>query len=68
MPDLIDRAQRASERHVAESLARHHYREQESISCSLCIECDEPIPDARQQAVPGCQRCVDCQYFFEGGR
>lgn len=26
-----------------------------------CAECGEPIPLARQQAVPGVQFCVDCQ-------
>ncbi len=28
---------------------------------SHCIECGDPIPEARRQAVPGVRRCVDCQ-------
>ena len=32
-----------------------------------CIECGEPIPPARQAAVPGCERCVGCQEEFEEG-
>ncbi|MCQ0971572.1 DksA/TraR family C4-type zinc finger protein [Paracoccus sp. TK19116] len=30
-------------------------------SAEFCAECDEPIPDARRQAIPGVQLCVDCQ-------
>ncbi len=26
-----------------------------------CIECDEPIPEARRAAVPGVRRCIRCQ-------
>lgn len=30
-------------------------------SNEFCVDCDEPIPVRRQNAVPGCLRCVDCQ-------
>lgn len=30
-------------------------------SAEFCIDCDEPIPQARRNAVPGVQLCVDCQ-------
>ena len=30
-------------------------------SAEFCIECDEPIPQARRDAVPGVQLCVACQ-------
>lgn len=33
-------------------------------SAEFCRECDEPIPEARRQAIPGVQLCVGCQ----GGR
>jgi len=26
-----------------------------------CALCEEPIPAARRQAVPGCDTCIDCQ-------
>ena len=26
-----------------------------------CAECDEPIPKARQRAVPGVTLCIDCR-------
>lgn len=30
-------------------------------SAHVCQECDEPIPEARRQAVPGVQLCLSCQ-------
>ncbi|MBC2383561.1 TraR/DksA family transcriptional regulator [Pseudomonas sp. WS 5096] len=30
-------------------------------SLMFCDECDEPIPEARRLAQPGCTHCVDCQ-------
>lgn len=30
-------------------------------SARHCVECDEPIPEARRLAVPGVQLCVGCQ-------
>lgn len=30
-------------------------------SAALCDECDEPIPEARRQAIAGVRLCVDCQ-------
>ena len=26
-----------------------------------CVECDEPIPEARRRALPGVQLCIACQ-------
>jgi phage/conjugal plasmid C-4 type zinc finger TraR family protein len=33
-----------------------------------CIDCDDPIPEARRMAQPGCVRCAICQSIFEKGR
>lgn len=30
-----------------------------------CMQCDDPIPAARQQAVPGVQHCIMCAPKFE---
>ena len=30
-------------------------------SLTHCAECDEPVPEARQQAIPGVKLCVECQ-------
>lgn len=30
-----------------------------------CIGCDELIPQARREAKPGCERCIDCQQLHD---
>ena len=30
-----------------------------------CEECDEPIPEPRRAAVPGCQTCAECHGVIE---
>lgn len=30
-------------------------------SLEYCEECDEPIPEARREAVPGVRLCIQCQ-------
>ncbi len=30
-------------------------------SAEFCVDCDEPIPEARRQAVPGVKLCIECQ-------
>lgn len=30
-------------------------------SAKRCEDCDEPIPEGRRQAVPGCTRCTSCE-------
>lgn len=34
-------------------------------SAEECQDYGEPIPQARRQAVPGCNRCIDCQARHE---
>ncbi len=42
-------------------------------SLKHCAECDEEIPEARRQAVPGVKLCIDCmrerdaRYVARGG-
>ncbi len=42
-------------------------------SLTHCAECDEEIPEARRQAVPGVKLCIDCmrerdaRYVARGG-
>ncbi len=26
-----------------------------------CVECEEPIPEARRDAIPGVKLCIECQ-------
>ncbi|WP_295042317.1 DksA/TraR family C4-type zinc finger protein [uncultured Paracoccus sp.] len=49
---------------TAEAVARARLRAgQRAVraSAETCIDCDEPIPEARRQAMPGVQLCLDCQ-------
>ena len=47
---------------VAEELERMRARRgPEGESRSDCAECGEPIPEARQRALPGVKLCIDCQ-------
>lgn len=34
-------------------------------SLMFCDECDEPIPEGRRWAQPGCTQCVICQSLDE---
>lgn len=35
-------------------------------SLSHCAECDEEIPPARREAIPGVKLCIDCQKSRDG--
>ncbi len=34
-------------------------------SLALCEECEEKIPQARRDAIPGVRLCVDCQSILD---
>lgn len=40
-------------------------RELEISTLADCIDCDEPIPEERRRAKPGCLRCTTCQTEHE---
>ncbi|MDW7643436.1 MAG: TraR/DksA family transcriptional regulator [Desulfuromonadales bacterium] len=69
MPDDLDRAQGINEQLQADALAAHFRRVRRlpaaTFEATACVDCDEPIPEKRLQASPGCIRCVDCQRDFE---
>lgn len=46
---------------IQDELARMKRPGADRPSRSHCIECEEPIPQARQQAIPGVTLCIDCQ-------
>lgn len=49
---------------TAEAVARARQRAERvgnTPSALFCAECDDPIPEARRQAIPGVQLCVECQ-------
>ncbi|MFT1617612.1 TraR/DksA C4-type zinc finger protein [Enterobacter kobei] len=35
-----------------------HRIDRNAVSAERCEECDEPIPEPRRAAVPGCQTCA----------
>lgn len=56
---------------TAEAIARARLaasRRQAGDSARVCVECDEPIPEARRAAQPGVQLCVACQSGHDRAR
>ena len=46
---------------IKDELARMRAKAQPTgESLTHCAECDEEIPEARRQAIPGVKICVDC--------
>ncbi len=46
---------------VEDAIKRARSRLRQGPGLSHCEECDEPIPEARREAVPGVRLCVACQ-------
>lgn len=85
MTELIDAAQ-AHEQELTEDARAAQFRRAhgdltpeevaaqaanwDTTSALFCADCDLVIPDARRQAVPGVQRCTECEAWHEkwGGR
>ena len=69
MTDIYDRATEIEEAQREDALEQHRHRRRltPTDSSRECRICDEPIPDERRRAVPGCSTCVDCQRDLEHG-
>lgn len=72
MADLADRAAEAEAIAREDALARHkgvlaHPDAWRTASAKWCIEpaCGRRIPDVRRRAIPGVQRCVECESLRE---
>ena len=62
MSDLADIAAPVIENRLERQINRfRRQNRQTGVSSPVCAVCGEPIPLARQQAVPGCRLCFDCQ-------
>jgi phage/conjugal plasmid C-4 type zinc finger TraR family protein len=66
--DFVDIAGKEEERFRAESLKRAlrpqaSSEDWDALSAKWCNDarCGQRIPDARRKAIPGVQRCVECQ-------
>ena len=68
MVDISDRATEREEE-LREDALNARRRAQAALaarpSAQSCERCDQPIPPARQRAVPGVQLCVPCQSAAE---
>lgn len=64
MADFADDASAVEELQRNAALSAHRI-DRNSVSAERCEECDEPIPEPRRAAVPGCQTCADCQGVIE---
>lgn len=62
--ELIDQAS-ALEEMMRDNAIQAHRLNRNAVSAERCEECDEPIPEPRRAAVPGCQTCADCQGVIE---
>ncbi len=62
LDDELERLAAISEQQLA---ARVHAARISGTGPHYCIDCDEPIPQARREAIRGCERCTDCQTLAE---
>lgn len=46
---------------IEDAVKRARARVGRGASSSHCEACEEPIPEARRQAVPGVRLCIECQ-------
>lgn len=62
-----DRAQEREQRHRDEALARYAAAHPRVLapSATHCLDCEDPIPQGRRDACPGCERCINCQVAHE---
>lgn len=64
MADIIDTAAEIEELQRNAALSAHRIN-RNAASAERCEECDEPIPEPRRAAVPGCHTCAECQSVIE---
>ncbi len=65
MSDVVDRANDLADMH--RDLALEKIPSYQGVSAIHCVDCDEPIPEARRLALPGVELCVVCQEIIEVG-
>ncbi len=46
---------------VEDAISRARDQLPRGKSLTNCVECDQPIPEARRAAIPGVRLCVACQ-------
>ena len=46
---------------IADAVSHARHRLPQGESLKNCANCDNPIPQARREAVPGVRLCISCQ-------
>jgi phage/conjugal plasmid C-4 type zinc finger TraR family protein len=66
--DILDCAQiyETRERNVAVACVRAALPTGPGLA--ICAHCEEPIPEGRREAMPGCTLCRECQEALEAMR
>ena len=64
MADIADLANDRAQWHLDLVLSAH-VSQPVCESLEDCLSCGGPIPELRRLAVTGCQRCIECQGYFE---
>nr|WP_234888390.1 MULTISPECIES: TraR/DksA C4-type zinc finger protein [Aeromonas] len=62
LDDELERLAEISEQQLA---AKIHAARISGTGPHYCIDCDDPIPQERREAIRGCERCTDCQTIHE---
>lgn len=62
LDDELERLAEISEQQLA---AKIHAARISGTGPHYCIDCDDPIPQERREAIRGCERCADCQTIHE---
>lgn len=62
LDDELERLADISEQQLA---ARVHAARISGTGPHYCIDCENTIPQARREAIRGCERCTDCQTLAE---
>ncbi len=65
MADIVDRAQATVALGLAVSVVNARAAVADGPGSELCQICEEPIPQARREAMSGCCHCVGCQREIE---
>lgn len=70
MADFFDRAAAREAEILADHIAEQRRRaglegKTAADSAEQCVDCGGLIPQARREAYPGSQRCVECQTLHE---
>ncbi|MGL5036710.1 MAG: TraR/DksA C4-type zinc finger protein [Aeromonas sp.] len=65
MSSLDDELERLAEISEQQLAARIHAARISGTGPHYCIDCDDPIPQERREAIRGCERCTDCQTTHE---